>query len=66
MEEEKRVKSRAAVTKHRDKKRREEEENRARREHLREENEEIRQRTAVHQQVATLITKITRQLRRKS
>ena len=44
------------VTKCREKKRREEEENMARRERLREENEEIRQRTAVHQQVDTSST----------
>ena len=66
MEEEKKVKSRAAVTKCRVKKKREEEEMMARREHLRKENEDIQARTAVHQQVASMITKITRQLRRKS
>ena len=53
MEEEKKVKSRAAVKKCREKKKREEEENMDRREHLRQENEEIRHRTAVHQQVDT-------------
>merc|ERR1711899_647671 len=58
MEEEKKVKSRAAVTKCRVKKKREEEENRARREHLREENEEIRQRTAVHQQELSFLRQV--------
>ena len=51
MEEGKKVKPRAAVTKCREKKRLEEEENMARRERLRRENEDILRRTAVHQQV---------------
>ena len=56
MEEEKKVKARAAVTKFRDKKKREEEENMARRERLKKENEDILRRTAVHQQVNTSST----------
>ena len=50
MEEEKKVKARAAVTKCRDKKKREEEEKMAKRERLKKENEDILRRTAVHQQ----------------
>ena len=56
MEEEKKVKARAAVTKFRDKKKREEEENMARRERLKKENEDILRRTAVHEQVNTSST----------
>ena len=56
MEEEKKVKSRAAVTKCRVKKKREEEEKLAKMERLRKENEDISQRTAVHQQVPSMIT----------
>ena len=56
MEEEKKVKSRAAVTKCRVKKKREEEEKMAKMERLRKENEDILQRTAVHHQVSSMIT----------
>ena len=56
MEEEKKVKARAAVTKFRDKKKREEEENMAKRERLKKENEDILRRTAVHEQVNTSST----------
>ena len=56
MEEEKKVKSRAAVTKCRVKKKREEEEKLARMERLRKENEDISQRTSVHKQVPSMIT----------
>merc|ERR1712227_652252 len=58
MEEEKKVKSRAAVTKCRDKKKREEEEMMARREHLRKENEDIQARTAVHQQELSFLRQV--------
>ena len=59
MEEEKKVKSRAAVKKCREKKKREEEENMTRRERLRMENEDIVRRTAVYQQVNTSCTSFT-------
>ena len=59
MEEGKKVKARAAVTKCREKKKREEEENMTRRERLRMENEDIVRRTAVYQQVNTSCTSFT-------
>merc|ERR1712156_1137879 len=58
MEEEKKVKSRAAVTKCRVKKKREEEEKLAKMERLRKENEDISQRTAVHQQELSFLRQV--------
>merc|ERR1711872_792751 len=58
MEEEKKVKARAAVTKCRVKKRREEEENMAKRERLQKENEDILRRTAVHQEELSFLRQV--------